>query len=149
MIIVLGVEYDGSAYAGWQRQRHAPSVQEDLENAIGRIANRPVRIAAAGRTDAGVHATGQVVSFPCPAQRPLKAWRDGVNSHVQGAVKVRWAREAGDGFHARYSAAARRYLYLYRTDPGPSPPVRSVRLGHCAPGRRSHAARRAAPVGRA
>ena len=52
MIIVLGVEYDGSAYAGWQRQRHAPSVQEDLENAIGRIANRPVRIAAAGRTDA-------------------------------------------------------------------------------------------------
>ena len=121
MVIALGVEYDGSAYAGWQRQRHALSVQEDLENAIERIANHPVRTVAAGRTDAGVHATGQVVSFRSPAPRPLKAWRDGLNSHLKGAVKVRWAREVEQDFHARHSAAARRYLYLYRTDPGPSP----------------------------
>ena len=121
MVIALGVEYDGGAYSGWQRQPHASSVQEDLENAIQRIAGQPVRIAAAGRTDAGVHATGQVVSFRSPVPRPLKAWRDGLNSYVKGAVKVRWARQAGDDFHARYSAAARRYLYLYRTDPGPSP----------------------------
>ena len=121
MVIALGVEYDGSAYSGWQRQPHARSVQEDLENAIQRIAGQPVRIAVAGRTDAGVHATGQVVSFRSPVPRPLRAWRDGLNSHLEGAVKVRWAREAGDDFHARHSAAARRYLYLYRTDAGPSP----------------------------
>lgn len=117
----LGVEYDGGAYSGWQRQRNAPSVQEELESALTRVADRPVRTVAAGRTDAGVHATNQVVGFGTSARRPLKAWRDGVNTVVGQGIKVRWAREVDAEFHARYSAAARRYIYLFRMDPVPAP----------------------------
>ena len=117
----LGLEYDGSAFSGWQRQRHAPSVQQALETALGDVADQPVRTVAAGRTDAGVHATQQVVSFITAAQRPLRAWREGVNSRIGDSVKVRWARAVEVDFHARYSAAARRYTYLYRTDGTPSP----------------------------
>ena len=119
--IALGLEYDGGSFSGWQRQRHAPSVQEALENALGRVAGETVRTVAAGRTDAGVHATKQVVSFATSAQRPLKAWRDGVNSHAPEGVKVRWARAVDADFHARFSARARRYLYLFRMDPTPAP----------------------------
>ena len=117
----LGLEYDGGAYSGWQRQPHAPSVQQALETALGQVADQPVKTVAAGRTDAGVHATKQVVSFITTAQRPLKAWRDGVNSRIGDSAKVRWARAVEADFHARYSAAARRYLYLFRTDRTPSP----------------------------
>ena len=117
----LGVEYDGSDYSGWQRQPHAPSVQEELENALSRVADEPVRTVAAGRTDAGVHATKQVVSFATAAHRPLKAWRDGVNSLAGDSIKVRWSRAVGTEFHARYSACARRYVYLYRMDSVPAP----------------------------
>lgn len=117
----LGVQYHGGAYSGWQRQRQSPSVQEELETALSRIADRPVRTVAAGRTDAGVHATQQVISFTSPVQRPLKAWCVGVNSMTGDGVKVRWAQAVDADFHARYSAAARRYLYLYRLDPTPSP----------------------------
>ena len=117
----LGLEYDGGAYCGWQRQRHSPSVQEELENALGRVADEPVTTVAAGRTDAGVHATQQVVSFATSAQRPLRAWRDGVNSYTPEGVKVRWARAVDTDFHARFSASARRYLYLFRMDPAPAP----------------------------
>ena len=117
----LGVEYDGGAYSGWQRQRHAPSVQEELENALSRVADRPVRTVAAGRTDAGVHATKQVVSFRTCAHRPVKAWRDGANTLVGQGIKVRWARAVDPEFHARYSATGRRYVYLFRTDPVPAP----------------------------
>ena len=118
---VLGVEYDGGGYSGWQRQRHSPSVQEALEDALGRVADEPVKTVAAGRTDAGVHATKQVVSFVTAARRPLKAWRDGVNTLVGDGIKVRWARAADADFHARYSATARRYVYLFRLDSVPAP----------------------------
>ena len=117
----LGLEYDGGAWCGWQRQRHSPSVQEELENALRRVADEPVKTVAAGRTDAGVHATQQVVSFRTSARRPLKAWRDGVNSHTPEVVKVRWARAVDADFHARFSACARRYLYLFRMDAAPAP----------------------------
>ena len=117
----LGVEYDGGAYSGWQRQRNAPSVQEELESALSRVADQPVRTVAAGRTDAGVHATNQVVGFGTSARRPLKAWRDGVNTLVGQRIKVRWARAVDGEFHARYSATARRYIYLFRMDPVPAP----------------------------
>lgn len=117
----LGVAYDGSAYCGWQRQRHAPSVQEELETALGQVADQPVKTVAAGRTDTGVHATKQVVSFTTTAKRPLRAWRDGVNSLTGSGVKVRWAEAVETEFHARHSAWARRYLYLFRTDPAPAP----------------------------
>ena len=119
--IALGVEYDGGRFHGWQRQSHSPSVQSELEAALSRVADEPVRTAAAGRTDAGVHATQQVVSFQSAKARPLRAWRDGVNALTGPGVKVRWAREVEAGFHARFSATARRYLYLYLMDSRPSP----------------------------
>ncbi len=110
--IVLGVEYDGGAFHGFQSQAHASSVQDALEDAIGRVANERVRIVAAGRTDAGVHATGQVVSFHTSAERPLDAWRRGVSSLTPDAIGIVWAR-ATKSFHARYDAVWRRYVYLY------------------------------------
>ena len=117
----LGVEYDGGVYSGWQRQRDVPSVQETLETALGQVANQRVRTVAAGRTDAGVHATKQVVSFATTARRPLQAWREGVNSLVGDRIKVRWARAVDAEFHARYSASSRHYVYLFRMDTVPAP----------------------------
>lgn len=113
MHLALGVEYDGAAFSGFQLQRNAATVQGALEAALSRIAARPLRIAAAGRTDAGVHATGQVISFTSPAQRPLSAWSRGTNALTPPGVKVRWARQVDAAFHARYSAVARRYQYLF------------------------------------
>ncbi len=113
MIIALGLEYDGGAFHGFQAQRGVPTVQETLEAALSEIAGESVRVTAAGRTDAGVHATQQVVSFPTDAERPLEAWRRGVNSLVDGAVSVTWSRRAANGFNARFDALERRYVYIF------------------------------------
>jgi tRNA pseudouridine38-40 synthase len=121
MHLALGVEYDGSAFHGYQIQKSSPSVQSALERAIARIADQPVRLTAAGRTDAGVHATSQVVGFTTPVTRPLDAWRRGVNSLTPAGVKVRWVQEVDAAFHARYSACARRYMYVWYEDPVRSP----------------------------
>jgi tRNA pseudouridine38-40 synthase len=121
MRLALGVEYDGSAFSGFQLQKTSPSVQGALEKALTSIADQPVRVHAAGRTDAGVHATQQVVGFTSPVTRPLQAWQRGVNSLTPSAVKVRWAEEVEQGFHARYSATARRYMYLWYEDSVRSP----------------------------
>ncbi|MCS4504418.1 tRNA pseudouridine(38-40) synthase TruA [Arhodomonas aquaeolei] len=115
--IALGIEYDGSAYSGWQRQDHAPSVQADLEAALARIADAPVTVTCAGRTDAGVHATHQVVHLDPPVPRPERAWVRGVTSNLPAAIGVRWMRPVAQDFHARFSARARRYRYVIRTDP--------------------------------
>ena len=130
MKVALGVEYDGSAFNGFQMQRNAPSVQQALETALTRIAAGPIRVAAAGRTDTGVHATGQVVSFSSPVSRPLSAWQRGVNALTPDAVKVCWAREVEEDFHARYSAVSRRYQYLFYEAEAPSPLLvnRAVRV---------------------
>ncbi|MDE0419842.1 MAG: tRNA pseudouridine(38-40) synthase TruA [Gammaproteobacteria bacterium] len=114
--IVLGVEYDGGAFHGFQSQAHAESVQDALEDAIGQVADERVRIVAAGRTDAGVHATGQVVSFRTAAERPLDAWRRGVSSLTPDTVGIVWAR-ATESFHARFDAVWRRYVYVYSDAP--------------------------------
>lgn len=119
--LALGVEYDGGAFSGYQRQSNAPSVQGALESALTRIAAAPVRIAAAGRTDSGVHATHQVVSFRSPTPRPLRAWMRGTNALTPPAVKVVWARVVDEAFHARYSATARRYQYLFYETESASP----------------------------
>lgn len=110
--IALGVEYDGRGLHGWQRQANAPSVQALLEAALGRVANHAVGLVCAGRTDAGVHAVGQVVHFDTTAHRPLHAWVLGANANLPGGIAVQWAREVGTGFHARFSAWARSYRYL-------------------------------------
>jgi tRNA pseudouridine38-40 synthase len=113
MRIALGIEYDGGAFNGFQFQTHAPSVQAALQQALSQVANAPVTLTAAGRTDAGVHATYQVVAFDPPVERPLDAWVRGTNALSPPGVGVLWAREVTDGFHPRFQATARRYMYLY------------------------------------
>ncbi|MFH0257117.1 tRNA pseudouridine(38-40) synthase TruA [Vibrio rumoiensis] len=112
MRIALGVEYDGSKLFGWQRQNDVPSVQEHLEKALSIVANHPVEVICAGRTDAGVHGTGQVVHFDTTATRKLVAWTMGVNANLPSNIAVRWSHEVSDEFHARFSATARRYRYI-------------------------------------
>ena len=112
MRIAMGIEYDGSRYFGWQRQREVNSIQPELERALSQIANHTVEVQCAGRTDAGVHATGQVVHFDTHAERNLSAWTLGINSNLPRDIAVRWAQVVPDEFHARFSATARRYRYI-------------------------------------
>lgn len=106
-----GVEYDGAKFFGWQRQHHARSVQGDLEVALSVVADRPVEIICAGRTDAGVHAEGQVIHFDTDARRSERSWLLGTNSNLPADVVLRWLRAAPPEFHARFSARARHYRY--------------------------------------
>lgn len=115
--IALGVEYCGTSFHGWQSQAHGATVQDALQAALGEIAGGPVGVVCAGRTDAGVHATHQVVHFETGSERPLSAWVRGVNSHLPDAVAVRWAQPVEDSFHARFSARGRRYRYLLLNRP--------------------------------
>lgn len=117
MRIALGVEYDGSAFHGWQVQPGGGTVQDALQAALREIAGVPVDVVCAGRTDAGVHATGQVVHFDAPVERPLSAWVRGINTFLPPAVAVRWARPVADDFHARFAAFGRRYRYLLLNRP--------------------------------
>jgi tRNA pseudouridine38-40 synthase len=110
--VALTLEYDGSAFHGFQLQSGQTSAQGILEGALSRIAAAPVRVVAAGRTDAGVHATAQVVSFPVPTRRPLKAWWRGANSLTPASLSVVAAMGVPSAFNARFSATARRYHYV-------------------------------------
>ncbi|QIK36832.1 tRNA pseudouridine(38-40) synthase TruA [Caldichromatium japonicum] len=109
--IALGVEYDGTDFQGWQVQSGVRTVQAVLEEAIARVADHPVQVQAAGRTDAGVHAIEQVVHFDTRACRSERAWVLGVNTHLPPDVAVRWAHPVTDDFHARFSATGRHYRY--------------------------------------
>jgi tRNA pseudouridine38-40 synthase len=124
--LALGLEYDGRSYSGFQRQLGVPTVQAELEQALSQIADAPIVIACAGRTDAGVHATGQVVGFSTSATRQLKAWRRGVNSLTSAALKIRWVSEVAADFHPRFSATARRYMYIWYEDTVDSPVVQRL-----------------------
>jgi len=108
----LGIEYDGSAYCGWQRQDHSPSIQEPLELALSSVADEPVVVTAAGRTDTGVHAWQQCVHFDSTSARELKAWVMGVNANLPEDISVRHVTPVSDDFHARYSTLGRTYRYL-------------------------------------
>ena len=111
MRIALAVEYDGSAFCGWQRQPHSPSVQQELEQSLARIACAPITVHCSGRTDTGVHAMAQVVHFDTEVVRPLTAWTFGVNTHLCRAVAVHWAQLMPADFHARFTALNRSYRY--------------------------------------
>lgn len=111
MRIALGVEYDGTAFCGWQSQPQACGVQDALERALSEVSGHPVITACAGRTDAGVHALGQVAHFDTAARRPLSAWIRGTNALLPASMSVNWAREMPEQFHARFSATGRRYVY--------------------------------------
>jgi tRNA pseudouridine38-40 synthase len=110
--IAVGIEYDGSAYAGWQAQASLATVQQVAEQALGRIAAEPVSLTCAGRTDAGVHAHGQVAHFDTRALRSTRGWVLGANSELPPDVSVSWATPVPAHFHARYCAEARTYRYV-------------------------------------
>lgn len=111
MRIALGIEYDGTDFLGWQRLSHGPTVQGAVETALSRVADHPVTVICAGRTDSGVHARCQVVHFDSDAARTPRSWLLGVNSCLPDAVGVRWVMPVDDEFHARYGAIGRRYRY--------------------------------------
>jgi tRNA pseudouridine38-40 synthase len=112
MRIALGLEYDGAPFHGWQSQADGSGVQDALERALAAIAGAGIRTIAAGRTDAGVHATIQVAHFDTEATRPDTAWVRGANALLPQSIAVRWALPIGAEFHARYSATGRSYTYL-------------------------------------
>jgi len=109
--LAAGIEYDGSGFYGWQTQRQSPTVQACLEEALGRVADHPVSVHCAGRTDTGVHAHCQVVHFDTRAERRERSWVLGANTHLHAGISVLWVRPVDGDFHARFSAARRRYRY--------------------------------------
>ncbi len=111
MRLAVGVEYDGSAFYGWQRQRQSPTVQACVEEALARVANHPVTVHCAGRTDTGVHAVCQVIHFDTDAERDERAWVLGANSRLHPGASLLWVRPVAADFHARFSALSRRYSY--------------------------------------
>lgn len=111
MRIALGLEYDGTHFHGWQRQQNGRAVQAEVEAALSYVADAPVEVQCAGRTDAGVHADCQVVHFDAPVTRSPRAWVFGTNTRLPRTVAVRWAEPVDDQFDARFSARARRYVY--------------------------------------
>lgn len=111
MRVALGVEYLGTAYCGWQFQSHCDSVQKHVQSALTFIANEPIDVHCAGRTDTGVHAIGQVVHFDTKSARRGKAWVQGANTQLPYDIRIIWAKEVPEDFHARFSAFARQYRY--------------------------------------
>lgn len=112
MRIALGVEYDGSRYHGWQAQTGLFTVQQVLEKALSSVADEPITVVCAGRTDTGVHATNQVIHFDSDKTRTIRSWIHGANAFLPKDVCVKWAKEVPDTFHARYSALSRSYRYV-------------------------------------
>ena len=106
------IEYDGTDYAGWQSQAHASSIQDAVQAALSFVAGHPVAAICAGRTDAGVHAIGQVIHFDTQAQRTPRAWVLGANTKLAPNIALQWAGEVSMGFHARHKASRRIYRYL-------------------------------------
>ena len=112
MRIAIGIEYDGTAYNGWQRQQNGDGVQEHVEKALSGVANEAIEVTCAGRTDSGVHASGQVAHFDSGSDRSDRAWLLGANSSLPDDIAVTWAQRVDEEFHARFSATSRSYRYL-------------------------------------
>jgi tRNA pseudouridine38-40 synthase len=128
MRIALGLEYDGSAFCGWQTQPGGCGVQDHLQAALAKLADESIEVTAAGRTDTGVHAAAQVAHFDTNAARDSNAWVRGTNSNLAGAARVAWAHEVSAEFHARFSARSRTYRYLL-LDQGVAPAILRQRVG--------------------
>jgi tRNA pseudouridine38-40 synthase len=132
MNIACGIEYDGTDYHGFQRQpdRHGATVQGTLEAAIARISGETVTVNGAGRTDAGVHASGQVINFKTQSHLTIEVWQRALNAVLPSTVGVRWAREVPERFHARFSASGRSYRYTIWNENAPTP-LRARYSYHC------------------
>ncbi len=128
MRIALGIEYDGAGYCGWQSQSSGCGVQDTLEAAISSIAQHPIRVHAAGRTDADVHALMQVIHFDTTSDRADNAWVRGVNAFLPSSVRVVWSKVVTEEFHARFSAQLRHYEYMLVNDPV-SPAILATKAG--------------------
>ncbi|MDP2031776.1 MAG: tRNA pseudouridine(38-40) synthase TruA [Polaromonas sp.] len=128
MRIALGLSYNGGAYEGWQSQLSGKTVQDQLEKALGKFADQPIRTLCAGRTDAGVHALMQVVHFDTALVRELPSWVRGTNAFLPRDIAVQWARAVPDEFHCRGSATSRRYAYVVLESPV-RPSVEAGRVG--------------------
>lgn len=115
--VALGLSYRGGAYQGWQSQPGGATVQDHLEEALAQFADCEVRTSCAGRTDAGVHALNQVLHFDTRVEREPFSWVRGTNRYLPRDIAVQWCRLVDDGFHARYSARGRRYVYLLLESP--------------------------------
>lgn len=120
MRLAMQVEYDGSKFRGWQRQSHAPSVQSCVEVALSKVADSPISVMCAGRTDAGVHAYGQVIHMDSEVTRNTKQWLRGANGNLPDSVRIVHVQEVSEGFHARASAIARHYRYVILNDEVPT-----------------------------
>jgi tRNA pseudouridine38-40 synthase len=112
MRIALGIEYDGTAYNGWQRQKVGIGVQQRVEEALTQVADQKIETVCAGRTDTGVHAMAQVVHFDTQSERELRGWLLGTNSNLPDDINTTWVRSVSEDFHARFSALSRTYRYL-------------------------------------
>jgi tRNA pseudouridine38-40 synthase len=110
--VVLGVSYRGQAYQGWQSQPGGQTVQDQLERALAKFADQPLRTVCAGRTDTGVHALNQVVHLDTDIPREPQSWVRGTNRFLPADIAVQWCQLTGDSFHARYGAIGRRYVYV-------------------------------------
>ena len=128
MRIALGIEYAGDVFCGWQSQPSGCGVQDALERALGQIAGEPITTIAAGRTDAGVHATAQIVHFDTTKERPVTAWVRGVNTLLPKDAGILWAQPVVGDFHARFVATARHYTYLLLARPE-RPALNARRVG--------------------
>lgn len=117
MKLALGIEYDGSLYFGWERQKNFPSIRSCLEYAISIVANESITTYCAGRTDAGVHSIGQVVHFETYAKRSSTSWIAGINRYLPKDISVKWVVNISEDFHARFSAKAREYRYIVYNNP--------------------------------
>jgi tRNA pseudouridine38-40 synthase len=115
--IAVGIEYDGTGYHGWQQQTEVGSIQQEVQRALSRIADSPVALTCAGRTDAGVHARAQVAHFDTPALRTPRSWVLGANSELPPDISLSWACGVPEHFHARFSALRRSYRYVILNRP--------------------------------
>jgi tRNA pseudouridine38-40 synthase len=111
MRIAMGVEYDGSAYNGWQKQNIGLGIQTVVEKALSKVANHQINSICAGRTDTGVHARSQVIHFDTITERDNYGWLAGVNSNLPPDINITWVKNVNDDFHARFSASKRKYSY--------------------------------------
>jgi tRNA pseudouridine38-40 synthase len=128
MRIALGLEYDGSAFCGWQTQPSGCGVQDHLERALFEFTRERCETTAAGRTDTGVHAAAQVVHLDTNVEREVHSWVRGTNANLDKAARVVWATPVAEDFHARYGARARTYRYLLLDAPV-APAVMRGRIG--------------------
>ena len=143
MKYAVGIEYRGTAYCGWQRQPHCESIQQNLEAALGFVANETIELICAGRTDSAVHALEQVAHFETSALRDERSWVLGANCRLPRDIRISWVRPVDDDFHARFSARARSYRYVILNAAVPSAifhdlscwefrPLDEVKMNECA-----------------